>query len=785
MLGFAAVKGVLDARDGAVAEDGESYDVIIMRGTERIEELRAHLKPDGVFVVDRDEYDGLEREVTYLRAHSAQQAEGIAWLRQELVVARETRLGKARSRLRNTLASLRIDVRSAYPRMYSRVVIGVGRRLPQPLKNLLKKVWNPWPARQTIVDIPAAAPALDPGESTTYDIVCFSIIDWSFRWQRPQQLMSRLADAGHRVFFLRTASFLPPGTRTFEAVPLRPNVWEIRLAPPVQFDVYNGAIPPQTAEWFPRMLDELRREFGIAAAVSIVQIATWTRVAEAARARFGWKVVYDCMDEWKSFPGMQAAVTREEERLVEQADLVAVSATRLLAKWKEVRASRPPVLVRNAADFEFYQSATRENLLGHLRRPIVGYFGAIARWLDVELVQRVAVERPDYTFVLIGGVFDVNVTPLENLPNVRFLGQQPYAQMPSYLASFDACMIPFVVDEVTAATDPVKFYEYVCLGKPVVATPMPELEPHRELLYFATTSSEFASQLDAALHENDPGLVARRVALARENTWTARVETLHEAIRDAHPRVSIIVVTYGNRELTRLCLDAVFHTTLYANFEVIVVDNASTDGTPEMLQELARQDDRVRVILNRTNLGFAAANNQGIRAATGDVLVLLNNDTVPARGWLMRMLRHLEDPKIGLVVAVTNFSGNESRIAVPYTTLDGMPAFAEEYVRANAGKVFDIHVAAMYCVGLRRNAYEVIGPLDEEFTVGMFEDDDYSHRVRLAGLRVVCAEDVFVHHFGQASFGKLPKEEYDAIWSRNQQHYERKWGLRWHPHTGR
>ncbi|HEV7239327.1 MAG TPA: glycosyltransferase [Thermoanaerobaculia bacterium] len=690
-------------------------------------------------------------------------------------------LRKARNGMRNAVASVRGRVRPAYARMYSRVVIGVGRRLPQSLKNLIKRLWNPWPARQNIIDIPAVAPALDPRESTTYDVVCFSIIDWSFRWQRPQQLMSKLADAGHRIFFLEIASFLPPGARTFEATPLRPNVWEIRLAPPVQFDVYSGAIPPQTAEWFLRMLDELRCEFGIVAAVSIVQIATWTRVAEAARARFGWKLVYDCMDEWKSFPGMKTAVTREEERLVEQADVVAVSGTRLLEKWKRVR----PVLVRNAADFEFYQSAPRENLLGNVRRPIVGYFGAIAQWLDVRLVRRVAVERPDYTFVLIGGVFDVNVAALEKLPNVRLLGQQPYAHMPSYLASFDACMIPFVVDEVTAATDPVKFYEYVSLGKPVVATPMPELESYRELLYFAATPSEFATQLDVAVRENDPELVARRVALARENTWTARAATLRDRIRDAHAKVSIIVVTYFNRELTRLCLDAVFRTTLHPNFEVIVVDNASTDGTPEMLEEIARQDDRVRVILNRTNLGFAAANNQGIRAATGDALVLLNNDTVPARGWLMRMLRHLQDPKIGLVVAVTNFSGNESRIAVPYTTLDGMPAFAEEYVRANAGKVFDIHVAAMYCVGLRRDAYEVIGPLDEEFTVGMFEDDDYSHRARLAGLRVVCAEDVFVHHFGQASFGKLPKEEYDAIWRRNQQYYERKWGMKWHPHVGR
>lgn len=769
----------MDARNGASAKKGVTYDVIIVRGDDpRIDELRAHLAPEGVLVVEKGEHDDLLRQVTSLRAHSTRQAEGIAWLRAELAQARSTALARARGRVRNAVARVRRRTTPAGVRVYSRAVAAVGRRLPQSLKDLIKRVWSPWPER---VEVPPIAPPVDPSESTTYDILCFSIIDWSFRWQRPQQLLSKLAGAGHRVFYLETSVFLPPGPRTFEATLLRENVWGIKLAPPVGFSIYGGKLPAATEAWFPRMLDELRHEFGIVAAVSIVQVATWTRVVEKARERLGWKVVYDCMDEWKNFPGLGDALLREEERLVGTADVVAVSGTLLFEKWRSAR----PVLVRNAADFDFYESAPRENLLGEAKRPVIGYFGAIASWFDVELVRFAASQRPDATFVLIGGVFDVSVAALERLPNVRLLGQQPYSRMPSYLASFDACIIPFIVDEITAATDPVKFYEYVSLGKPVVTTPMPELASYGELLYVASTPPEFVAKLDQAVRENDPDLAARRVALARENTWTARAETLREAIRDAHVKVSIIVIAYFNRELTRLCLDAVFRTTLHPNFEVIVVDNASTDGTPEMLEELARRHDNLRVILNRTNAGFAAANNQGIRAAAGDVLVLLNNDTVPARGWLVRMLRHLEDPRIGIVVAVTNFSGNESRIAVPYRTLEDMPPFAEEYARANEGKAFDIHVAAMYCVGLRRDAYDTIGPLDEDFTVGMFEDDDYSHRARMAGLRVVCAEDVFVHHFGQASFGKLSKEEYEAIFRRNQTHYERKWGMPWRPHAGR
>jgi GT2 family glycosyltransferase len=219
--------------------------------------------------------------------------------------------------------------------------------------------------------------------------------------------------------------------------------------------------------------------------------------------------------------------------------------------------------------------------------------------------------------------------------------------------------------------------------------------------------------------------------------------------------------------------------------EVIVVDNGSTDGTPEYLRTFAAEHPNVKIILNARNRGFAAANNQGLHEATGQYLVLLNNDTVVPNGWLPKLVRHLRNDELGLIVTVTNFSGNESRIEVPYTDLSEMEEFAARYTAEHEGKLFDIRVAAMYCVAMRRDVYEKVGGLDEDFTIGMFEDDDYSHRVRLAGYRVVCAEDAFVHHFGQASFKKLSAGEYQAVWDHNQAIFEKKWGVRWQPHTTR
>src|SRR5205085_614193 len=133
-------------------------------------------------------------------------------------------------------------------------------------------------------------------------------------------------------------------------------------------------------------------------------------------------------------------------------DLLVVTAQRLYDKWQSFQ--RPMVLARNAADYDFFADSCQPNeLLENVKHPIVGYYGAIADWFDVELLAGLARQRPHYHFVLLGGTFDVDVARLRSLPNVQFLGQQPYETMPQYLFHFDACIIPFKINPITEATD--------------------------------------------------------------------------------------------------------------------------------------------------------------------------------------------------------------------------------------------------------------------------------------------------------------------------------------------
>jgi GT2 family glycosyltransferase len=253
----------------------------------------------------------------------------------------------------------------------------------------------------------------------------------------------------------------------------------------------------------------------------------------------------------------------------------------------------------------------------------------------------------------------------------------------------------------------------------------------------------------------------------------------------ASPRFSIVIVTHNNFVFTKLCLSSVF-AHLDTICEVIVVDNASTDQTPAFLRECAAIHPCVRVILNPTNRGFAGANNQGLASARGDILILLNNDTVVTRGWLDRLHEHLAHQEIGAICACTNRIGNEAEIDTTYRTLGELRELAARRATEQAGIHFDIPMAPMFCLAIRRQVLQKVGPLDEQFATGMFEDDDYSMRVRAAGFCVCCADDVFVHHFGGASFGNLiASGEHGRIFRANRERFEKKWNTTWHPHGGR
>ncbi|WP_409301857.1 glycosyltransferase [Pseudomonas sp. KCJK8993] len=654
--------------------------------------------------------------------------------------------------------------------------VGSGSEYPLPMAPT-PRLLAPRPAPEP-VPAPVGAQPTPPDSQEPFDLLCFANIDWSARFQRPQQLMTQFAAHGYRVFYIVLA---PTPGQPYQVREVAPRVYEVHLRGHSSQDPYATCITSGNLRSNLEALQALAADFRIKTAVSVIHLPYWTRLALHLRQERGWLVQYDCMDEWQDFPNIGAPLLAEEQVLVEQADLVTVTASVLHDKWAS--RCRRCVLVRNGVDFEFFARHCAPNaLLADLPGPVIGFYGALAEWVDLELIAAIARQRPEWNLVLVGDVFVNDLAGLDRLPNVHLTGRQPYAQMPQYLYRFDVCIIPFRLYNVTHAVDPVKFYEFISAGKPVVSVPLLEMQLYASYLYFAEGAPGFVTQIEKALEETDPQRWERRIELARANDWRHRFEDTRDALVALYPKVSVVVVTYNNVQLTRGCVDSLLDNGAYPNLELIIVDNASSDDTRNYLRYLARTEPRVNIVLNPRNLGFAAANNQGLRLAQGDYLVLLNNDTVVPRGWLTPLLRHLADPGIGLVGPTTNAVGNEAKVRIDYQRLDGLEDFANRRASQYRGRCFDIPMLAMFCVALRREVLEQVGWLDETFGIGMFEDDDYSRRVQAAGWRTVCAEDAFIHHYGQASFKALiPTGEYQRLWDRNQAYFESKWGT-WKPH---
>jgi GT2 family glycosyltransferase len=293
-----------------------------------------------------------------------------------------------------------------------------------------------------------------------------------------------------------------------------------------------------------------------------------------------------------------------------------------------------------------------------------------------------------------------------------------------------------------------------------------------------------AEKVVDALYVTAPSPKPERERLARKLGFrvvrTDAIGTPAEADA-AFPEVTIIVVTHANREACRHCLAGILRNTPFPGLEVLVVDNGSRDGTRAVLESAAR-DGRIRVLESPENLGFSRGTNWGLREAQGDVVVLLNDDTVVGPGWLSRLVAHLEsEAGPALVCPVTNQIGGAARVEAPYETLDAMEAFARERAFDQAGAWRATETVALFCAAAKKGTLETVGLLDERYEVGMFEDDDLSLALRKRGFRLGVADDAFVHHVGQATFGKLSDAEYLAIWEANRRRFEQKWGVRWRP----
>jgi glycosyltransferase involved in cell wall biosynthesis len=258
----------------------------------------------------------------------------------------------------------------------------------------------------------------------------------------------------------------------------------------------------------------------------------WTFLPNVDRlvGRLGERmVIYHCVDEYSAFSGVpREAIIRMERNLIRRADLVITSAERL----RDERLSVNPrtYFVSHGVDVDHFGRALEPETqvpdeLRGMSHPILGFFGLLADWVDVDLLREVAVARPDWSIVLVGKAV-TDLGPLRGLRNVHILGQKPYGALPGYCRGFDVGIIPFRMNELTVRANPLKLREYLAAGLPVVSTPLPEVARYDGLVHLATGVQPFLAAIELALATRSEGMRRRRVDAMRREGWEARVEEI-------------------------------------------------------------------------------------------------------------------------------------------------------------------------------------------------------------------------------------------------------------------
>ena len=249
---------------------------------------------------------------------------------------------------------------------------------------------------------------------------------------------------------------------------------------------------------------------------------------------------------------------------------------------------------------------------------------------------------------------------------------------------------------------------------------------------------------------------------------------------------SIIILSYNTLMMLQMCIESIRGFTALGTYELIVVDNASHDGSVEWLKE---QSD-IKCIFNKENKGFPIGCNQGMEVATGSEILLLNSDVIVTPRWLEQLKIALySNEKIGAVSCLTNKCSNMQKIPVPYNTkdidIDGLMEFSEQFNHSDSSKWLPYYTLVGFCMLFRTSLYKEIGGLDEIFTPGNFEDDDYSIRIRMAGYQLLLCQDTFIHHFGSGSFVNPASEaerinkinRYNALLEKNLNIFIKKWNV--------
>jgi glycosyltransferase involved in cell wall biosynthesis len=379
-------------------------------------------------------------------------------------------------------------------------------------------------------------------------IICLSSTHWHFLWQRPQQIMSKLSQ-DYQILFVdppyavtETENFLRKKHDPQNIKRLNSISQSLKVLSPYQIAASDSLV--KSAQIRENNLSLIREQ--ICQALNYLcwnsPALLWVYHPQAVNlvGHLGERgVIYDCVDSFASFSWSDPQTSQWEAELVRKADLVLTSAGKLYQQWQ--KSGKPVYLIPNAADYEHFSKCGNYGTfepsdLKAIKHPRLGFIGALYEWLDFELLQWLATQNPHWNLVMIGPRQHGLEVP-EACRNIHWLGPRDYKTLPWYLNCIEVMLIPFLRNQTTEHANPIKFWEYLAAGKPVVATLLPEISLINGVTWVSENYRQFNNNCHSALNlVSDPSrqkeLVMQARLVAKDNSWEGRCRQIIAILKE-------------------------------------------------------------------------------------------------------------------------------------------------------------------------------------------------------------------------------------------------------------
>lgn len=486
------------------------------------------------------------------------------------------------------------------------------------------------------------------------------------------------------------------------------------------------------------------------------------------------KVIYENIDNWETSLGSMFFNRKTLEMMLKNADMIVATAKKLVSQTegyiKEFCNEKKEVYyLPNAVDDEIFEPRKKyekpEDLI--IGEKTLLYYGSLwGEWFDWDIIENVAKSNEKISVNLIGDASGIPQIVSKMPKNVHFLGIKKQIELPAYLKYSDFALLPFKIGKIGDYVSPLKIFEYISMNTPVLATTLPDIKNYPNV-FSSCNAEDWINQINTNI-KSEENIQKSRDEFIYNNNWYNRCTKMLDVLfpnnskkigKNLYGQVSIVVLNYNNKNVIFNCIDTLIRFNERYNYQIIVVDNMSTDGSYEILEE--KYYNKITLIRNTKN-GCSSGRNLGVKSATGKYILFLDSDEwILNKYWLDSYLNLISNNEnIG---AIGWGAGWFNSKGFSYKVVD---AYEHFYMPPNSIARSDIGYLATCGFIIEKELFYKIGEFDLNYDPTCYEDTDLSLNVRNAGKEIYYSKYLGVGHLphqttksGTSGHDKLIREK--------------------------